>query len=349
MIRTMIRTAYRLDRRTALRVAAGFALAGPLLVPVGRRPRAQALDRVSIQTDWRAQAEHGGYYQAIATGLYRKAGIECEVRQGGPSLNISQLLLSGRVDMIMSGSFEAFSYVRIGAPFYTIAAIFQKDPQVLIGHPDTGFHSFEKLQGRTLLIGAGGRVTYWPYLRQKYGLSDTQLRPYNYSLAPFLADKMLIQQGFLSSEPYPIAKALGREPSVLLIADAGYNAYQATIAISRKMAEEKKDLVQRFVNATLEGWAQYMKGGPAIEAANALIKQANPEQTDDRLAYAIKVLADRGIVMSGDAQKDGVGAMSAARWQSFYDSMVAVDVVPKGLDVGRAYTLEFVNKGIGKP
>ena len=309
--------AYRLDRRTALRAAAGLALAGPWLVPLGRRPRAQTLDKVSIQTDWRAQAEHGGYYQAIAAGLYRKAGIECDVRQGGPSLNISQLLLAGRVDMTMSGSFEAFAFVRENAPFFTIASIFQKDPQVLIGHPDTGFDSFEKLKGRPILIGAGGRVTYWPYLRRKYGLSDTQLRPYNYSLAPFLADKNLIQQGFLSSEPYPIAQALGRPPSVLLIADAGYTPYQATIAISRKMAEEKKDLVQRFVDATLEGWAQYLKGGPGVEAANALIKQANPEQTDDRLAYAIKVLNERGIVMSGDALQGGIGAMTDRRWTEF--------------------------------
>ncbi len=341
--------AYRLDRRSALRAAAGLAWSGALLAPLGRPPRAQTLEKLSIQTDWRAQAEHGGYYQAIATGLYRQAGIECEVRQGSPSLNISQLLLAGRVDMAMSGSFEAFSYVRLGAPFYTIASIFQKDPQVLIGHPDTGFDSFEKLRGRTLSIGAGGRVTYWPYLRQKYGLSDTQLMPYNYSLAPFLADKNLIQQGFLSSEPYPITQALGRPPSVLLIADAGYTPYQATIAISRKMAEEKKDLVQRFVDATLEGWTQYIKGGPGIEAANALIKQNNPEQNDGRLAYALEVFAERGIVMSGDALKDGIGAMSTERWQTFYESMVAVGVLPPGLDVARTHTLEFVNKGIGKP
>ena len=220
----MTSASYRLHRRTALRLAAGVAATGPLLVPISRRPHAQTLDKVSIQTDWRAQAEHGGYYQAIATGLYRKAGIECDVRQGGPSLNISQLLMAGRVDMTMSGSFEAFTFVRENAPFFTIAAIFQKDPQVLIGHPDTGFDSFEKLKGRPILIGAGGRVTYWPYLRKKYGLSDSQLRPYNYSLAPFLADKELIQQGFLSSEPYPITQALGRPPSVLLIADAGYTA-----------------------------------------------------------------------------------------------------------------------------
>jgi NitT/TauT family transport system substrate-binding protein len=345
----MTHVAYRVDRRAALRAAAGLVVAGPLFVPLGRPLRAQTLDKVSIQTDWRAQAEHGGYYQAIATGLYRKVGIECDVRQGGPSLNISQLLMAGRVDMTMSGSFEAFTFVRENAPFFAIASIFQKDPQVLIGHPDTGFDSFEQLKGRPILIGAGGRVTYWPYLRKKYGLSDSQLRPYNYSLAPFLADKELIQQGFLSSEPYPIAQALGRPPSVLLIADSGYQPYQNTIAISRRMVEEKKDLVQRFVDATLEGWAQYLKGGPAIEAANALIKQANPEQTDDRLAYAIKVLAERGIVMSGDALKGGIGAMSAERWQSFYDSMVAVGVLPPGLDVARTHTLEFVNKGIGKP
>ena len=345
----MSSASYRLRRRSALRAAAGLVAAGPLLAPLGRPPRAQTLDKMSIQTDWRAQAEHGGYYQAIAAGLYRKAGIECDLRQGGPSLNISQLLMAGRVDMTMSGSFEAFTFVRENAPFLTIAAIFQKDPQVLIGHPDTGFDSFEKLKGRQILIGAGGRVTYWPYLRQKYGLSDSQLRPYNYSLVPFLADKNLIQQGFLSSEPYPIAEALGRPPSVLLIADAGYRPYQNTIAISRKMVTEKKELVQRFVDATLEGWAQYLKGGPAIEAANAMIRQANPEQTDDRLAYALRVMNERGIAVSGDALQGGIGAMTNQRWKEFYDSMVAVGVLPPGLDVGRTHTLEFVNKGIGKP
>ena len=337
-------TAYRLTRRAALGLAAV-----PLLLPLARPARAQTLDRLVFQTDWRAQAEHGGYYQAVAAGLYRKAGIECDIRQGGPSLNIGQLLLTGRVDMTMSNSFEAFTYVREDAPFFTIASIFQKDPQVLIGHPDTGFDGFEDLKGRTLLIGSGGRVTYWPYLRKKFGLRDEQLRPYTFNMAPFLADRNVVQQGFISSEPYSLSKAIGRMPPYLLIADAGFSAYQTTIAISRKLAGEKRDLIQRFVDATLEGWAQYLKGGAAIEAANALIKKANPEQTDDRIEYAIEVMKERGIVMSGDALQGGIGAMTDARWQGFYQSMVDVGVLPGGLDVARAYTLEFVNKGIGKP
>ncbi|SJZ74604.1 NitT/TauT family transport system substrate-binding protein [Enhydrobacter aerosaccus] len=337
--------AWRVNRRRAL----GLGLAGPLLVPLVRRARAQILDRLSFNTDWRAEAEHGGYYQAIAAGIYRKYGIECELRPGGPSLNIGQLLLAGRVDMIMSNSFEALTFVREGAPFFTIAALFQKDPQVLIAHPGTGFDSFEKLKGRTLLIGNGGRVTYWPYLRKKFGLSDSQLRPYTFNMAPFLADPNAVQQGFLSSEPYSIGQALGRPPEVMLIADAGFSAYQETIAISRKLATEKKDLIQRFVDATLEGWSQYLKGGPETDAANALIKRDNPDQTDDRIEYAVKVLNERGIVLSGDALTGGIGAMSEGRWQAFYDQMADVDVFPKGLDVRNAYSLAFVNKGIGRP
>ena len=336
-------TAFRLNRRAALGL-----LAGPVLLPLARRARAQSLDKLSFNTDWRAQAEHGGYYQAIAAGLYKARGIELNLRPGGPSLNIGQMLLAGRVDMIMSNSFEAFTYVREQAPFFTIASIFQKDPQVMIAHPGTGFDSFEKMKGRPLLISNGSRSTFWPYLRKKYGLSDAQLRPYNFNMAPFLADPQAIQQGFLTSEVYSIAKALGKEPEVLLIADAGFSAYQTTIAISRKLAREKKELIQRFVDATLEGWAQYLEGGPATDAANALIKKDNPEQTDDRIHHAIKKLNAKGIVRSGDALSGGIGAMSDARWQGFYESMVDVDVLPKGLDARQAYTLEFVNKGIGK-
>ena len=337
--------AWRLGRRVAL----GLGVAAPVLVRLARRPRAQTLDRLSFNTDWRAQAEHGGYYQAVAAGIYRKYGIDCDLRPGGPSLNISQLLLAGRVDMIMSNSYEAITYVREKAPFVTIAAIFQKDPQVLIAHPGSGITSFDKLAGHPLLIGNGGRVTYWPYLRKKYGLSDSQLRPYTFNSAPFLADPKAVQQGFLSSEPYSIAEVLGKPPEVMLIADAGFGSYQETIAISRRLATEKKELIQRFVDATLEGWAQYLKGGSATEAANALIKRDNPDQTDDRIRYALKVMNERGIVLSGDALSGGIGAMSDRRWRGFYAQMADVEVFPTGLDVRQAYSLDFVNKGIGKP
>jgi NitT/TauT family transport system substrate-binding protein len=341
----MCMTKYRIDRRRALGLLGSAAAVSLVTVP-GARVSAQTLDKVSYQTNWRAQAEHGGFYLAVANGIYKKYGIDCEIRMGGPQQNPSQLLLGGRVDMIMSNSFEAIHYVRQNLPFLCIASIFQKDPQVIISHPNVGHDSLAQLKGKPILIAAAARNSYWPFLRAKFGFTDDQIRPYTFNMAPFLADKNISQQGFLSSEPFVIRKA-GVNPVVHLIADSGYGNYQTTINISQKMVDEKKDLVQRFINASLEGWAEYIKGGPDIEAANRLIKKDNPDMDDEKLAYALKAMNEYGIVRSGDALKLGIGAMTHERWKEFYETMAESGTFPKGLDYHKAYSLEFVNKGIG--
>ncbi len=342
---------YRLDRRAALNRRAALGLIGggaaSVWLPMtGRSVNAQTLDKVSYQTNWRAQAEHGGFYFAVANGIYKKYGLDADIRPGGPQQNPSQLLLGGRVDMIMSNSFEAINYVAEKIPFLCIGSIFQKDPQVIISHPGVGHDSLAALKGKPILIGAAGRTSYWPFLKAKFGFTDEQARPYTFNMAPFLADKQISQQGFLSSEPYAISQA-GVNPVVHLIADSGFENYNTTINISRKMVEEKKDLVQRFVTASLEGWALYMKSAPGTDAANALIKKDNPDMTDDKIAYAVKVMNEKGIVMSGDALKLGLGAMTDARWKSFYDTMTGAGVFAPGIDISKAYSLDFINKGVG--
>jgi NitT/TauT family transport system substrate-binding protein len=342
----MTMTKYRLSRRAALGLAG--AAAGSVLIELrGHRASAQTLDKISYLTSWRAQAEHGGFYQAVAAGIYRKYGIDCDLQQGGPQVRGSQLLMGGRVDSIMSSGLEALNYAKEDLPFFCVAAIFQKDPQVLIGHKNAGVDSFEKLKGKTILVGGIGRVTYWPFLKAKYGLNDEQLKPYTFNLAPFLADKELVQQGFISSEPYALAQA-GSDPAPMLIFDAGFENYNTTIALSKKLATEKKDLVQRFVTASLEGWAEYLKGGAVAEPANALIRKDNPDMSDDKIAYAIKVMNESGMVRSGDAINLGIGAMTDERWKRFYEAMAGVGVLATGLDPRKAYSLEFVNKGVGK-
>ena len=340
---------FRIDRRRALGLAglglAGGAASALVTVPHGR-VNAQTLDKVSYQTNWRAQAEHGGFYYAVAHGIYKKYGIEAEIRPGGPQQNPSQLLLAGRVDMIMSNSFEAIRYVQESAPFLCIASIFQKDPQVLICHPGVGNDSLAALKGKPILVGAAGRSSYWPFLKAKFGYSDEQIRPYTFNAAPFLADKNLCQQGFVSSEPFAIEQA-GVKPVVHLIANAGFDNYNTTINISRKMTEEKRDVVQRFVNASLEGWASYIKGEEGNKAADALILKDNPDMDQVKINFALKVMRDNGIVQSGDAIKNGIGAMSGERWNKFYNDMVEAGVFPKGIDIAKAFSLDFVNKGVG--
>ncbi|HVM79747.1 MAG TPA: ABC transporter substrate-binding protein [Stellaceae bacterium] len=308
------------------------------------RPAA-ALDKVTLGTDWRAEAEHGGYYQAIATGIYAKYGIEVTLRQGGPQVNHSQLLAAGRLDFDETpNSFLPLNFVKENVPMVAVAAFFQKDPQVLIAHPGVGNDNLAALKGKPIMIGADTRVGSWLFLKSKFGYTDDQIRPYNFNVAPFLADPNAVQQGYLSSEPLLIEKA-GVKPVVFLLANEGYSSYASVIETSRKMVEEKPDLVQRFVNASIEGWYSYLYGDPS--PGNALIKKDNPEETDELLSYAIAKMKEYGIVDSGDSMKLGIGAMTDARWRSFYDKMVHVGVVKAGLDYGRGYTLQFVNKGVG--
>ena len=337
-----MRTRYRIERRALLTGGTAFVLSA---VAGARVPLAQTLEKLSFQTNWRAQAEHGGYYLALANGLYRRAGIDCEIRMGGPQQNPAQLLLAGRVDMIMSSGFQALSYVRENVPFMTIGAIMQKDPQGFMFHEEAGFTSFEQMRGKPILVGAGGRVTFWPFLRRRFGFTDSQIRPYTFNIQPFLVDKQAIQQCFVSSEPFA-AQLAGAKPKVLLFADAGFPNYQTTIDISRKLVEEKPDLIQRFVDATMQGWTQYLRGQD-VAAANALIMRDNQEMTQEKIDYAVRAMNERGIVLSGDAERLGVGAMTDERWEAFYTAMRDAEVMPPGLDVKRAYSLRFVNRRVG--
>jgi len=306
--------------------------------------KAQAEDQITFGIDWRAEAEYGGYYQAVASGIYAKHGLSVTIREGGPQVNHMQLLMAGRLDFNLGGG-RAIEFVQQKLPYVAIAAIFQKDPAVLIAHPGQGNDSFAALKGKPIEIAPDARQSWWRFLAAKYGYTDTQIRLYTFNMAPFLADKKLVQQGYLGSEPFVIKQKGGIDPVVLLVADGGYKGYSNIITAGLKLVEERPDLVKRFVDASIEGWYSYLYQDPA--PANRLIKAANPEMTDDLLAYGRKVMKDHGIVDSGDALKLGIGAMTAERWSEYYRGMVAVGVYPDGIDVERAYVTNFVNHRAG--
>jgi len=325
-------------------LALALTLIAALLGGTAARPAA-AEDKVSFGTDWRAQAEHGGFYQALATGIYRKHGLEVSVRQGGPQVNHAQLLAAGKLDFNMSpNSFIPLNFVGESIPMVAVAALFQKDPQVLIAHPGQGNDSLAALKGKPIMIGTDTRVGSWLFLRSRFGYSDDQIRPYSFNIAPFLADKTAVQQGYLSSEPF-LVESQGVKPVVHLLADSGYASYAAVIQTSEKLVNENPDLVQRFVDASIEGWYSYLYGDPA--PANELIKRDNPEMTDALLAYGRGKLKEYGIVDSGESETLGIGAMTEERWRDFYEVMAEQGLYPKGMDWRKAFTLRFVNKKAG--
>jgi NitT/TauT family transport system substrate-binding protein len=313
---------------------------------IGLAGTAQALDEVTFGTNWKAQAEHGGFYQAVATGIYERHGLDVTIRPGGPQVNHAQLLAAGQIDFNMGANvFGAFNYVQNDIPMVTVAATFQKDPQILMAHPDQGFDTLADLRGHPILISQDARTTYWEWLKAEYGFTDDMIRPYTFNPAPFLADPSAIQQGYLSSEPFAIEREGGFTPQVFLLADAGYDTYSTTIETSWQLVEDNPDLVQRFVDASIEGWYSYLYGDPA--PANQLIRADNPDMTDEQIAYSIEKLKEYGIVDSREALDLGIGAMTDERWHNFFAFTADAGLFPKDLDLSRAYTLQFVNQKVG--
>jgi NitT/TauT family transport system substrate-binding protein len=316
------------------------------LALIGLAGAAQALDQVTFGTNWKAQAEHGGFYQAVAAGIYAKHGLEVTIRPGGPQVNHAQLLAAGQIDFNMGGNvFGAFNYVLNDIPMVTVAATFQKDPQILMAHPDQGFKTLADLKGHPILISQDARTTYWEWLKAQFGFTDDMIRPYTFNPAPFLADPGAIQQGYLTSEPFAVEREGGFVPQVFLLADAGYDTYSTTIETSWRLVEQNPDLVRRFIDASIEGWYSYLYGDPA--PANALIKADNPDMTDEQIAYSIAKLKEYGIVDSREAEQLGIGAMTDERWRNFFRFAAGAGLYPKDLDLSRAYTLQFVNKKVG--
>ena len=321
-------------------ILAGLALAVPGV-------SAQELDKVTFGTNWLAQAEHGGYYQAVADGTYAKYGLDVSIRQGGPQAPNGQLLIAGQLDFYMGGM-STIDSVKEGIPVLAVASIFQKDPQVLLAHPDAGFTDLASLSGASKLIMGKDSffAGYWPWMKSAFtGFSDEMYEPYTFNPAPFIADEKSVQQGYLTSEPYEIEKQTGWAPQVFLLADFGYAPYSTTIETRQEIVDTNPDMVQRFVDATAIGWYNYLYGDNA--AANELIKKDNPEMTDGQIAYSIEKMKEYGIVISGEAESEGIGCMTDARWKDFYDEMVKVGVYEAGIDISKAYTTQFTCKGVG--
>jgi NitT/TauT family transport system substrate-binding protein len=306
----------------------------------------EKLDKISFGTNWVAEAEHGGFFQALADGTYARYGLDVTIVPGGPNDNNRMLLIAGRLDFFMAANtLMSFDAVANNVPVVSVAAIFQKDPQVFLTHPESKITRLEELKPLTLFVSKEGISSYYQWLKSEYGFSERNVRPYTFNPQPFVADGKSAMQGYLTSEPYAVEKTAGFKPGVILLADHGFNTYSTLIETRYDLIDKKPDLVQRFVDASIVGWYTYIYGDNS--AGNAMIKKLNPEMTDEMLAYSVAKMKDYGIVDSGDTAKNGIGAMTDERVASFFEKMVRAGVVKANIDYRKSYTLRFVNKGTG--
>jgi NitT/TauT family transport system substrate-binding protein len=319
-----------------------------LLASLATTAPAFAQDKVIFATNWKAQAAHGGFYQAVADGTYRRYGLDVTLQPGGPQVNNRPLLPAGRIQFLMTGNLlHNFDNVKNGVPTVVVAAMFQKDPQALIAHPGQGYEKFEALKNApTALIAKDGQFSWWQWLKVTHGFKDAALKPYNYNLGPFLANTKAIQQGYSVAEPIYVENQAKFKPVVHLLADHGFSTYSTVIETRLDMVKNQPDLVQRFVDASILGWVNYLYGNRA--AANALMIKDNPEMTEAELEASTALMKQQGIVDSGESLSGGIGAMSEGRIKDFYAQMVNAGLYKQGeVDLSKVATFQFVNKKVG--
>jgi NitT/TauT family transport system substrate-binding protein len=313
---------------------------------IGMSSSAFAADKVTFGTNWLADPEAGGYYQALVDGTYAKYGLDVTIMPGGPMSNGGLMLIAGKIEFYMGGDMLGDFYsVEQNFPVITVAAHFQKDPQILMSHPGVGFDNWTDLPKATAIVSKGALTSFYAWLRVAWGFKDENVKPYNYNSATFISDKNSIQEGYVTSEPFEVERKGGFKPNVFLLADHGYSSYATTIVTRPEIVEKSPDLVQRFVDASTIGWYHYLYGDNT--KANAAIKKDNPEMTDEQIAYSVSKLKEYGVIDSGDTLTKGIGAMTDERVKDFFDQMVKAGLVKPTTDFKKAYTLQFVNKGVG--
>ncbi|MEP6567373.1 MAG: ABC transporter substrate-binding protein [Mesorhizobium sp.] len=308
---------------------------------------AAANEKATFGTNWLAEPEHGGYYQAVADGTYAACGLDVTIMQGGPQVSGRPLLLAGKIDFYMGGNLlSAFDAVQQGIPMRVVAADFQKDPQVIMSQPGNGLDKWEDLKtADQYILSDEGAQTFFLWMVTELGFDAAKRVPYTFNSAPFIANKKSIQQGYVTSEPFAVKKEGGFVPNQFLLADYGWDTYSTTVEVMQDTIDKKPEVVQCFVDGSAKGWYNYLYGDN--KAANEMIKKDNPDMNDDQIAFSIEQMKKFGLADSGDTEKLGIGAMTDARIQSFYDKMVKAKVTPAGIDIKKAYTLTFVNKGVG--
>lgn len=312
------------------------ALVSAILVGGTWSASAEELQKVTIITSWYAQAEHGGFYQAKALGLYEAEGLDVTVKMGGPQVNTMQLLLAGEAEFANGYDFQVLSGVEQGLPVKAVAAMMQHDVNGMVTHKDVS--GLDGLKDKTLMIATSARASWWPWLKAKYGLSDSQVKPYTFNVQPFLVDSQSAQQAFPTSEPFTLEQK-NIPYNFYLFADQGYPPYGMTTVTRNDVITQKPEMVERFLRASVNGWKRYLED-PA--PGNALIKQANTKMTDELLAFAIKRIKELQLVTGGDAAVEGIGTMKQERWKASFDYMVSAGLLKADTNWQDAFTTEFV-------
>lgn len=307
------------------------------LLLIGASASSHAEEKFTLLTNWYAQAEHGGFYEAQAKGLYKQAGLDMTIKMGGPQVNVMQLLAAGQADCTIGDNGQALETWQSGAHAMTVATVFQHSPTVFISHDKVT--SPQQLQDKTFLLATEAYTSFWPWAKSTLGYEHTKIRPYTFSVQPFLADNNLVQQGYVTSEPFSVEKG-GKPFYVYPLSDWGYPPYGNSIICMADTVKKRPAALAAFIKASMQGWKEYLQDPTA---GNVLIHKDNPRMGADQIAFGIAQMKKYQLVTGGDAQTMGIGIITVPRLKETWDMLVKNKLIDANkVPFDQTYTVDLV-------
>ncbi|MEL7338788.1 MAG: ABC transporter substrate-binding protein, partial [Planctomycetota bacterium] len=274
----------------------------------------QGPKKIAVQLNWYAEAEHGGIFQGVADGSYKSAGLDVEIRSGGPNAPIVAEVVMGRAMFAIANADDVVLARQQEAPIVALMAVAQNHPRCVLVRDDSPAQSLQDLKGMTFQAQAGrGYLSYM----EKLGLLDgVKMVPYGGSVSALSDNPNVAIQGYSYSEPF-VAKSANIPTRSLMVSDLGWNPYSSVLVTSESTIKEYPKQVAAFVGATRKAWATYLEDP---ENANAEILKMNQQgMMTDALQFGAEGL--RELALPDGLSADQLGMMTAERWQTLVQQM----------------------------
>jgi NitT/TauT family transport system substrate-binding protein len=286
-----------------MRVVAAIAGLTALLGAGG----AEAADKLTLQLKWVTQAQFGGYYVAKDKGFYEEAGLDVDIKPGGPDIAPPQVIAGGGADVIIDWMPSALATREKGVPLVNIAQVFKTSGMMLTCRKETGIKDPKTdFKGRTLGVWFYGNE--YPFLSWMAhlgipttgGSDGVNVLKQGFNVDPLLQKQADCISTMTYNEYWQVIDA-GLTPEDLVVfkyEDQGVATLEDGLYVLEKSLADPKmvDKLARFLKASVKGW-EYAAAN-SDEAATIVLDNdstgAQTEQHQKRMMGEINKLVGQG-------------------------------------------------------
>ena len=293
---------------------------------------AAALDQVSMQLKWKHQFQFAGYYAALEQGFYRDAGLDVSIREGGPDIDVTEAVATGKADFGVCSANVLRDWTA-GRRLVVLAVIFQHSPAIILVPRRADISNVSELRGRTLMDTPGSDEI--AAMLKHEGVDYNALPRIAHQGDPrdLLAGKADAMVAYSTNEPF-VLERLGAAYRTFSPSTYGIDFYGDNLCTSEAEVNAHPERVAAFRAASLKGWAYAIAHKDAT--IDLILRSYSRKKSFDALLFE----AEHTETLVG-RDPDRIGEQDPERWRGIARTYHNLGLIPDearatGSDLGRS-------------